>query len=611
VASPTALSLSRKEHRSVHSVLPILTSLKWRRKWHPTALLIRRKLDELSRPALDSLSFRLAFVDGKTLSPHQLFGISRAVRYYPAETAEEVAHAHHRGEVISTSASNAAYVASSHILRLAIEHIQSARGIGLPLLPIATDRHLRAMSAFQVDGNERAAVEILGLADARVLRDGAFVTSKGLLIGCSLCAMLIRSSQTPPGDICCGSCMRLFKCDEVAICVRCGDHIACNECLAGDGRAQHASECSRVRAHVRSMAQSLGPYVRGSVRRVAVVRLNATLITPMHISNIVSPLIPSSLWEALSGCSSLASHVNVTVHWRLLIAFLAEEDGDEQTASAYEGGNQIYSTLRAAECVANEKLIGSTNKAPKLLPSERRRVQKEREAIERRTQEEGGAAAASVAMAEANAVLERQAARPDATSAMLTSVLAKREGAASPEVVARVRVRRDSLKAAEKRARKPDKARPERKPAERCDGDLTHAWRGAALLLQRHVLAWLRRRKRLRRRQRSFAAKLIQSSVRTWRLLKIVAKPSIAFTAAPSRQESADDEEPEPPEPEPPKILASIEPATAECAICWDADAVYAAVPCGHRCLCAHCSKMVSQCPVCRVQISLVLRVFV
>ena len=44
---------------------------------------------------------------------------------------------------------------------------------------------------------------------------------------------------------------------------------------------------------------------------------------------------------------------------------------------------------------------------------------------------------------------------------ILTSVLLKRGGTASPEVVARARAKRDSLKAAEMRARKPAKARPE------------------------------------------------------------------------------------------------------------------------------------------------------
>ena len=64
-------------------------------------------------------------------------------------------------------------------------------------------------------------------------------------------------------------------------------------------------------------------------------------------------------------------------------------------------------------------------------------------------------------MAEANAVLERQAARPDATSTMLTSGLLKRGGKASPEVVTRTRAKRDSLKVAEMRARTPAKAKPQ------------------------------------------------------------------------------------------------------------------------------------------------------
>ena len=49
------------------------------------------------------------------------------------------------------------------------------------------------------------------------------------------------------------------------------------------------------------------------------------------------------------------------------------------------------------------------------------------------------------------------------------STLLKRGDTASPEVVARTRTKRDSLKAAEMRTRKPAKikARPERKPGER------------------------------------------------------------------------------------------------------------------------------------------------
>ena len=83
-----------------------------------------------------------------------------------------------------------------------------------------------------------------------------------------------------------------------------------------------------------------------------------------------------------------------------------------------------------------------------------------------------------------------------------------------------------------------------------------------------------------------------------------------------SSSEGADGDDPEPPKPEPPDEPelpkpASTEPANTECAICLDDNAEYAAVPCGHRCLCADCSKTVSQCPVCRTKMSAVLRVFV
>jgi len=253
---------------------------------------------------------------------------------------------------------------------------------------------------------------------------------------------------------------------------------------------------------------------------------------------------------------------------------------------------------------------------PRSLPSERRRLLKEAKAVEKRAQEEARAAAEAAAIEEANAVLERQAARPDATAAILTSVLLKRGGTASPEVVARARAKRDSLKAAEMRARKPAaKATPEEPNAAerlRTDGDLTNArLAAAALLLQRRARTWLRSRKKLRRKQRSCAAKLIQLAVRTWLLLRVAAKPYITSTAASSGSENADGEEfVELPEPEPPRP-ASTDPATTECAICLDDEAEYAAVPCGHRCLCANCSKTVSECPVCRTRMTAVLRVFV
>ena len=588
-------SFSQEELRGAWSAIEsiIRRSSRNRRSNRPlTSLLIHRKLDALSGPALDSLTFILAT---KTdLSSHQVGGISRVVRYFQAEVAEEVAYVHNCGAVVSEKASKAAYSVSSHMLRLALGYVRKARGNGLPLHPVATDKHLLAVAAFQKGegGNEKAALEVLGLVDARVLENGDFVSSTGLLIGAALCGMVIRtevSSVVSPGRICCGSCLRVFKCNEVSTCRRCGDHLACNACLAGgEGHAQHARECSRVRAQIRVMAAELVPFVRKSVRRVAMVRLDDLgLIVPMHISSIISPLTPSSLWEALSRCSAVASHDEITIHWRMLVAFLACEDGDEQEASAYEGGNQIYSTLLAAEraIVENERFIGPANKAP-LLPSEKRRLREGLKATEERAKDAARAAADAVAMAEANSVLERQSARADATSAVLTSVLAKRGSAASPEVVARVRAQRDALKATERAARRPVKGelRAEIGRTKRCNEDLANARSAAALVLQQHVRAWFRGRKKARRKQRSHAAKCIQRSVRA-RLLSRVgvsATPSIP-TAAPSSTEDDNED----------RLL---------CVCCLERPRVVMFLACAHLCACEECAPLMVACPLCRAE---------
>ena len=589
-------SFSQAELRSAWSAIEIIIrrSSRNRRSNRPlTSLLIRRKLDALSGPALDSLTFILA--TKSDLSSHQIGGISQAVRYFQAEVAAEVAYVHNCGAVVSEKASKAAYSVSSHMLWLALGYTRKARGNGLPLHPISTDKHLLAVAAFQKGegGNEKAALEVLGLVDARVLGNGDFVSSTGLLVGAALCRMVIRtevSSKVSPGKVCCGSCLRVFKCNEVSTCRRCGDHLACNVCLAGgEGHAQHAKECSRVRAQIRAMAAELVPLVRKSVRRVAMVRLDDLgLVVPMHISSIISPLTPSSLWEALSRCSEVVSPVDITIHWRILVAFLACEDGDEQEASAYEGGNQVYSTLRAAESpvVANEKVIGPANKAPHLLPSEKRRLREGLKATEERAKDAARAAADAVAMAEANSVLERQSARADATSAVLTSVLVKRGSAASPEVVTRVRAQRDALKVAERAARRPAKGelRAGIGRTKRCDEDLANARSVAALVLQQHVRAWLRGRKKARRKQRSRAAKCIQRSVRA-RLLSRVgvsATPSIP-TAAPSSTEDDNED----------RLL---------CVCCLERPRVVLFLACAHLCACEECAPLMVACPLCRAE---------
>ena len=48
-------------------------------------------------------------------------------------------------------------------------------------------------------------------------------------------------------------------------------------------------------------------------------------------------------------------------------------------------------------------------------------------------------------------------------------------------------------------------------------------------------------------------------------------------------------------------IASSPSPAPSECAVCWDAPAEFAVVPCGHLCLCAGClGSATAYCPICR-----------
>ena len=562
-----AHELSREDLRRTWSVVDILTSLKRNTSHTPTAALLRRKLDALPLPALDKLGclVDLAILQrhGHHLSTGHYHGFQLAISSFPDDTATEVARAHSCREVISVRAIEAARLEFGHILRLGIESITTAQKRGIPLHPIATDRHVQAMAVLREgkQDSEAAALEVLGIEDA-VVMEGRFLTSsRGLLTGTVFCLAVMEQLEHT-ASICCGRCGRVVDVAELSICSRCGDQLVCNSCGRGCGR--HDGECDRVRGIVRAMAESLLPSLRESARHVAVVQLDVRGgMVPMHISSIGSALIPSSLWDTISRCYEVKA--DAVVYWRLLLAFLAEPDGDEQVCIS--GHEEDLYQMKPVKCAALEKQpISPVREAPRLLPSERRRLQKERKAAEKRALEEARAAAEAAAVAEADAVLERQSARPDATSAMLTSVLLKRGGTASPEVVARARAKRNLLKAAEMRARKPSKAK------------------------------------------RSRAAKLIQRSVRTW-LVRVAAKPYIAMAAS-SGSESADAGEPELPKPEPPRP-ASTNPTTAECAICLDDNAEYAVVPCGHRCLCASCTKAVSKCPVCRGAMTTVLRVFI
>ena len=356
--------------------------------------------------------------------------------------------------------------------------------------------------------------------------------------------------------------------------------------MAGDGRARHARECGRVRSLVRDLAWSVLPHVRASARRVAVVQLEGGrgVIVPMHITRLASPLVRSSLLDSLLRGSVTGSHTSVFIYWRLLVAFLAQPEGDAQELLEREG--VVHRRVEAATHAEVDDRAGAARKAPTLRPSERRRLQKESRAAERKAEDDARAAAVALAMAEADAVLERQAARPDATSAMLTRVLAKREGAASPDVVARARTQRDALKAAERAARRPAKrtARPERGAAERArreGAELVSDARSAAarLLLQRHARAWLRGRRKLRRKERSRAAKSIQRAVRAW-------LPSLAVAATPAQSgDEADDQD------------------QTLCVVCLERPRVMLFLTCAHLCACEECAPlMMGSCPLCRAE---------
>ena len=115
--------------------------------------------------------------------------MSQAVIVFSEDTASEVAHVHACESVVSAVAVKRASLAASHVLRLGLEHLAVARERGIPLCPVATDRHLQAMDAFARGGkNDKGrALEVLGVGDANIPReDGAgFVSSNGLLTSTS------------------------------------------------------------------------------------------------------------------------------------------------------------------------------------------------------------------------------------------------------------------------------------------------------------------------------------------------------------------------------------------------------------------------------------------
>ena len=146
--------MPREDLRVTWSAIDVLTSLKHRSSHPPSAALIRRKIDALSLPATETLGVLVdlffAIAEKKCrLSPRQVDGLTWAVKCFPGNTATEVEDVHARREVVSVTAVKAAWFEAGHILRLGIESLTAARVHGIPLVPIATDRHTKAVAVLE------------------------------------------------------------------------------------------------------------------------------------------------------------------------------------------------------------------------------------------------------------------------------------------------------------------------------------------------------------------------------------------------------------------------------------------------------------------------------
>jgi len=334
----------------------------------------------------------------------------------------------------------------------------------------------------------------------------------------------------------------------------------------------------------------------------------------MTVKGVSSPLVRSSLLESVVRAVPAKAHPDAVIYWRLLTAFLAEPDGDGQVLNESCGAPP---RIAAATHAVTDDDTGTTRKATVPL-SERRRVQRAKRVAERTARDEARAAAAAAAVAEADAVLERQMARKDATSAWLTRVIAKRGDVASADVLARARARRDALKTEERAARRPTKQGPA--PPERASSDARArregaelARRAAALTLQRHMRAWLRRRKKTRRRLRSRAAKLIQRRARAWLRPPTPKGASLEAPATPATQLVPNT----PAAPPPPVAAPPPSPVVEEgddgvsCVMCLERPRAVVLLPCRHLSLCTLCAAGVTVCPMCRGAVEDTMFVFV
>ena len=175
--------LSDEGMRRTWALVDLLTSVK-RSANHPppTAEFIRRKFDALSLPALDTLSVLVDHTIAERhcrLAQSHVFGMERAVRSFREETAAEVAHAHACNSVVSDATVKTVSLQTTSIVYRGSEHLAVARERGIPMCPIATDRHAQAMAALASGYSKSEALEILGVDDVHIPKDGGFVSARG------------------------------------------------------------------------------------------------------------------------------------------------------------------------------------------------------------------------------------------------------------------------------------------------------------------------------------------------------------------------------------------------------------------------------------------------
>ena len=194
-----------EEMRRTCALVDLLTSVK-RSANHPppTAELVRRKFAALSSPALDTLPVLVDHTIAERhcrLAQSHVFGMERAVRSFREETAAEVAHAHACNSVVSDATVKTVSLQTTSIVHRGSEHLAVARERGIPMCPIATDRHAQAMAALARGDSKSEALEILGIDGVHIPEGGGFVSANGLLLtGAASCIELMGRLDLLPGS---------------------------------------------------------------------------------------------------------------------------------------------------------------------------------------------------------------------------------------------------------------------------------------------------------------------------------------------------------------------------------------------------------------------------